>query len=326
VGVERAILASNGAAMSVSTSLRRGVYAANRAKKLWLIFYAALTLAAAIPVAGLMGVVFASLGHSAWAEQLGRSLDIEWIGELIAAYGAMPAQPFMAEMVGALAISSLLHVFLLGGALDLFVARQHFGAADFFAACGRYFWRLFRLALYSLIAYGIVMGLGAALAAIGDKVWGEGSEAAPLIHFGWFRAALVLLLLGLVNLIFDYASIRLVAENGRKPFRLALGSFRFVWRHFGATSRLAAALWAIKLAIVAVYFGVSRLLPQASMGPVVLLLLVRQVTVLARIWSRLLFVASQAEMYDGLTGTDRRTWASAADQGGRPTEMRMAPL
>lgn len=289
--------------MTIGLALRRGMHAVNRSKRLWLIFYAALTLAALLPAAALMTIAFQSLGHSAWAEQLGRRLDLEWIGELIAAYGGLPAAPVVAAAIGVLAISTLVHLFLLGGAIEVFARRQWFSAALFFGGCGRNFWRLFRLAIYCLIPLAVVLGVNRGLAALGEKVWGQGSVAAPLIYWSWFRAAVLLLLLGLVNLIFDYTAIHLVAEDSRKAFRSMWRSFRFLWTNFRLAAGLAVVLWAIMLVLIAAYFGISQLFPQYSVGVVLLLLLVRQAMVLGRIWSRLLFYAGQCEMYDLMART-----------------------
>jgi len=286
--------------MTISLALRRGIRVVNRSKRLWFIFYAVLTLAALIPAAALTAIAFQSLGHSAWAEQLGRSLDLEWIGELIASYDAMPIWPVVAAVAGVVAISAIAHLFLLGGAIETFARRQWFSAALFFGGCGRNFWRIFRLALYCLILIAAVYGVNAGLAAIGEKIWGKGSEATPLVHWSWFRAAVILTLLGLVNLVFDYTAIRLVAEDSRQPFRGLWRSCRLLFANFGRTAGLAAVLWAIMLLLIAVYFGISQLFAQRTLAAVFVLLLVRQAMVLARIWSRLLFYSSQCEMYDGI--------------------------
>jgi hypothetical protein len=294
-------LVSDGAAMTIGLALRRGMRVVNRTRRLWFIFYAALTLLAVLPAAALMTIAFQSLGHSAWAEQMGRRLDLEWIGELMAAYGEMPVGPVMAAAIGIFVISILVHLFLVGGAIEMFSRRQWFSAALFFGGCGRNFWRLFRLALYCLVLLAAIYGINAGLVAIGNKIWGNGSEAAPLIHWSWFRAAASLLLLGLVNLIFDYTAIQLVAGDSRKAFRSIWGTCRLLWFNFGRIAGLAAALWAIMALQIAAYFGVSQLFPQRTLAAVLALLLVRQAMVLARIWSRLVFYASQCEMADGLT-------------------------
>jgi len=284
--------------MTIRLALRRGVRVVNRAIGLWFLFYASLTLVAALPAAALTAIAFHSLGHSAWAETLGRRLNLEWIGELAAVYGAMPVQPVMAAAIGAFAISAVVQLFLLGGALEIFAKRRWFGAATFFGGCGRNFWRLFRLALYCLILLAAVYGIDAGLGAAAEKIWGQGTEATPLIHWGWFRAALDLLLLGWLNLIFDYTAIHLVAEDNRKPFRSLWRTFRFTWTNFGQIAGLAAVLWIIRLALTAASVGITQVFPQLSVGAVLVLLLVRQGLVVGRIWSRLLLYASQCEMYD----------------------------
>jgi hypothetical protein len=286
--------------MTVLLALRRGIRVVNRSMRLWFIFYAVLTLAALAPAAALMTIAFQSLGHSAWAEQLGRNLDLEWIGELMAAYGAMPVAPVMAAVVVAFAFSALMHLFLMGGAIEIFTRRQWFSAALFFGGCGRNFWRLFRLALYCLILFAVVVGINAGLNAIGEKIWGQGSEATPLIHWSWFRTTVILILFGLLNLIFDYAAIHLVAEDSRKAFRTMWRSCRLVWTNLGRTTVLAAILWAITLILIIIYFGIAHVFPQQSVGAVLVLLLIRQAMVIGRIWSRLLFYASQCEMYDAI--------------------------
>jgi hypothetical protein len=284
--------------MTIRLALRRGMRVVNRAMRLWFIFYAALTLAAILPAAALMTIAFHSLGHSAWAEQLGRSLDIEWIGELISAYGALPMRPAMMAAIGVFAISALVHIFLLGGAIEIFAKRLWFSAAVFFGGCGRNFWRLFRLTLYCLILLAAVFGIHNGLVAVGEKIWGKGSEATPLIHWSWFRTAFEMLLIGLVNLVFDYTAIHLVAEDSRQPLRSMWRSCRLVWSNFGRIAGLAGVLWGIALVVTIASIGITQAFPQRSVGAVLVLLLVRQLLVLGRIWSRLLFYASQCEMYD----------------------------
>jgi len=297
---EPGVLAPDGAAMTIRLALRRGMHVVKRSRRLWFIFYAALTLAAILPAAALTTIAFQLLGHSAWAEQLGRRLDLEWIGELMATYGAIPIGSVMAAAIGVLAISILVHIFLMGGAIERFARRQWFSAALFFGGCGRNFWRLFRLALYCLVLLAAVVGINMGLAALGEKIWGKGSEATPLIHWIWFRAAVMIALLGLLNLIFDYAAIYLVAEDNRKAFRTIWRTCRFLWRNFGRTAGLAAVLWGIWVLLIAAYFGISQVFPQHTLVAVLVLLLVRQAMVLGRIWSRLLFYSTQCEMYDGI--------------------------
>ncbi|MBZ5725400.1 MAG: hypothetical protein LAP87_10410 [Acidobacteriia bacterium] len=286
--------------MTVAEALARGVRTLKGAKRLWFLFYAANLLAAAVAAAAAMSVPFQYLGHSAWAAQMVGNFDIQWLAEIFAASGGLSFQPVAAAMACAWAISGIVSLFLLGGAIHVFCARAPFAMKDFFAGCGKHFWRLARLTIYSAIFYIAVFVVGGLLSFMGRKLWGEGSAATPLVYGSWFRAAVLICLLGFVGLAFDYARISLVAEDSRKAFRTAFRSFRFVWRNLRRTVALYVMLWVIAVALIAAYFGVSLVVPQTSMAMVLLLLLVRQATMIARMWSRLLFYASQVEMYDFL--------------------------
>lgn len=287
--------------MTISEALRGGIRALNGRKRLWFWFYGVTTIWAVAIAAPAIGVLFSSLGESEWAERMAGNFDLQWIAEVAAQKGGLPFLPLLVTAAAVFAISAIAHVFLLGGAIQLFCARQEFTLGGFFEGCGRHFWRFVRLALVSALFYAVVWGVNRGLARVGEKIWGEGSEATPLMYWGWGRTAVLLALVGLTGLIFDYARIKLVAADSRKAFRGAIGAVRFVFANFRKTAGLYVVVWAIALVLLAAYYGVSRVLTQTSLGPVALLFLVRQAMVLAKGWTQLLFYASGAEMYAALT-------------------------
>ena len=285
--------------MTILQSLRQGVHSLRQSRWMVLVFYAAATLPAIVLAAVAMTVPFASLGHSTWAAALGRNLDLSWIAEL-AAGSTVPALPMVAALLGLAALACIVELFLLGGALRIFGAGESFTAAAFFGGCGRYFWRLVRLALFALLFYAVVCAIGGGLNAAGNAIWGEGSEAGPLIWWGRFQFAVLVCLLGLCNLAFDYAAIRLAVEDSRKAVRAYLGSFRLIRRAPFRTVGLYAALWLAASLVLVAYFGVSRLLPQTSVALVLLLFVVRQAMVVAKEACRLLFCSAQCALYADL--------------------------
>lgn len=281
--------------MTIRDALRRGIQALWRHKRMAVAFYAATTLEALLIAAPAMAFVFYSLGDSAWARQMAGNLDIAWFGEIAAAYGYMPAWPVAALLAGLGAVSLLVYLFLLGGAIGVLL-----GAESFFAASARYFGRMLRLALVSVLFYAVVLIAYNRLGAIGRRIWGGGSAATPLMYWGWFCAAAALLLAGVVDLLFDYGGICLVADDRRSALRAVAAAFRVVWAHPRRTAGLYAAVWAIAGLLFAAYLAVSHTLAQSSIVLVLLLLLARQGMVLAKIWSRLLFYSTAGEMYAAL--------------------------
>jgi len=286
--------------MTASSALLAGIRSLNRRKRLWFWFYGVTTLWALAIVGPVMALLFASLGQSAWAEQMSANFDLQYLAELVLAKSALAFTPLLGAMMAVALVAAVAHLFLLGGALHLFWSGEEFSMAAFFQGCGRHFWRFVRLALVSALFYAAVFILNSMLSRAGNKIWGEGSEQTPLVYWSWFRVALLFALCGLVGLVFDYARIRLVATDSTKAFRAAGAAIRFVFSNFGRTARLYVAVWAILLVLLAVYRGVAGIIGQAALSLVVLLFLVRQAMVLARVWVQLLFYSSQAEMYRSL--------------------------
>jgi hypothetical protein len=285
--------------MTIAQALRRGAAQLNAAKGLWFVFYA-VTTALALSIAGAaIAIGFDSLGASAWAQELAGNLSFQWPAELFANHGLSVFLPALVAALAVFALAAVAHVFLLGGAIQLFSSRERFSMQAFFAACGKHFGRLVKLTLVSLVFYGLVMAIGSLLSFVGDKAWGEGSVQTPLVYWGWFRLAVLACLYGYVNLVFDYARIRMISTGSRGAWRAAFTSFRFVWRNRGRTIGLYAALWLIALVIIAASLAASRV-AQRSILLVLLLLLVRQILVIGKVWSRLLFYAAQCEMYHAL--------------------------
>jgi hypothetical protein len=295
VVVESSVLAADGAPVTIAEALRRGMGTLSRSRRVVFAFYAATTVAALLITAPVFVIGYQSLGDSAWAHEMTGNLDASWPAEMFAAYGAVPWAPVTAILMGAAAISAVVYLFLLGGALQVFCTGE-----SFFAGCGRNFWRLVRLTLVSLVFYGGAWVVYRRVAAVGRRIWGEGSEAGPLIHWSWFSAAVCLCLLALVNLVFDYARVMLVIEDQKKTVRATIAAWRFVWRNFARTGGVYAVVCGIAVLCLAAYLGISHSFAQSSIALVILLLVVRQVMVVVKIWSRLLFCTTAIEMYTAL--------------------------
>ncbi len=279
--------------MTASQALRRGIGVLARNKRLCVIFYAVTTVAALLIAAPLMTIALQSLGESAWAQQMAGNVDIAWFSEVVVANGSTPWIQAAMVLLGVGAVSAVVYLFLLGGALQVFSNGEPFAAG-----CGRNFWRLLRLAAVSLLfyvgAFVVYKGLGRV-----SKLWSEGSVATPLVYWGWFRAAVFLGLFGFVNLVFDYARVRMVADDQRSAARSAVAAFRFVLRHLRRTAGLYIAVCAIAALVMGAFLAFSHT-TQTSTGLALLWLLVGQIMVFAKIWSRLLFCSTACALYGEL--------------------------
>jgi hypothetical protein len=297
--------------MSIAQALREGAGQLRAARRVVFILYAATAAAALLASTALMSVAWESLGHSAWAPRMLENFDLEWAAEVAAQYGSA-AMPIVYITLFVLAAFAVAYLFLTGGVLEVLCA----GGASFFGGCGKYFWRLARLALWSGICAIAPLLAGGLLRQIGTKVWGDGSAATPLVYWGWFRMAVALGGLGVVNLAFDYAAIGMAAADSRQSLRALRDGFRFIFRHPRKTLALYGALWAVLALVVGLGSGISRLATPRSMAAVVALFLFRQTAVLAKTWCWLLFFPAQAAMWRAL-----RPAAAVAAEPAMPGDM-----
>jgi hypothetical protein len=185
--------------------------------------------------------------------------------------------------------------FLAGGMLDRYARNRAVGSLAFFAACGTHFWRLLRLGALGWIPYAALFAwVHPALFDDGLYEWLTRNFDSERQAFGVrvVLYAFFLLLLTAVNLLVDYARVRIVVEDRRSALFALTASARFVrWRLPGA-----AGLYALNAAgfllVVAVYALVAPGAGQAGWTAWVGLL-VGQAYIALRLGVKLGFYATQ---------------------------------
>jgi len=287
--------------MSPIRAISKGARAVIRAGRMPLVFWfytLVFALAVVLPAGALL---YSELGHSLYAERMLDNFDLQWLVEMLNQTGGLPLYAFPPLIALVAAGYVLLGTFLAGGALTVFASEEgKYRPGLFYEGCGRNYGRLFRLLLVSLVFYGVVLAASAALQALGKHIWGRGMEERPLVVFGWFRTGLTILLLLLVNMIFDYAKIRLVVEDSRKSWRAALGSVKLVFRNPGGTTATYGMVALLAVALALAYGAVCGYIPQNQALWMALLLVLQQAYILGRIGVKLLFFGSQLEIYRGI--------------------------
>jgi len=287
--------------MTIAKAFSQGIRSVNGRKRLVFLFYGVTTIWAIAVAAPVMAILLASLGGSAWPERMTANFDVQWVAEMLVGDTSVVFAPAIAAGMLVFALAAIAHLFLIGGALELFRTEERFSLEAFMRGCGRHFWRFVRLALLAGVGLALLLVLNRGIVSIGTKIWGEGSVQGPLVHWSWFRMAVVLALFALGNLVFDYARVRMVAEDSRKAFRSLLAATRFVFANFGRTVSLYALVWLILLALVAIYWIASGAIGQTALAAVMVVFLLRQAMVLAKTWTQLLFASTETEMFRALT-------------------------
>jgi hypothetical protein len=291
-----------------------------------------------LPLAtALRGMLADHLGHSLAAERALAGVNADWWQEFSAqAVGlgttfapwivgfAAPLKnlsdladnrPLAAVLAGAAAAYLVLWTFLSGGILDRYARQRPTRSAGFFSACGVFFFRFLRLGLIAWAIYFFLFrhvhhwlfdDLYPFLTR--DFTVERNAFAVRAILYAVFGLALVA-----VNVVFDYARVRAVVEDRRSMLGALRAGARFAWRRAGAVSGLYVANALVFLAVLLVYAlaapGVWA--PGWSMWGG---FIAGQIYIVARLWVKLLFYASETSLFQaelahaGYTAAPQPVW------------------
>jgi hypothetical protein len=202
-------------------------------------------------------------------------------------------------IAGVIAAWLLVWSFLAGGVLDRYARNRVVGSTGFFTACGTHFWRLLRLGVIAWVLYGALFSwLHPLLFDEGVYAWATQDMTSERQAFA-VRAGLYALfaaLLVLVNLVVDYARVRIIVEDRRSAIFAVSAAIRFVRRHWGGVVALYALNTVGFLLVIAVY---ALLAPGAGRAGWMAwaALLVGQIYIALRIGVKLGFYATQTAFF-----------------------------
>jgi len=303
--------------MSIAAAFKSGLQRVASAPCV-LLGVAALTFLSALPLGlALRPMIEDSLGASLAGSVAAAGANMEWwqeFGEQAQGVGRAftPTTVGFAAIVNNLSSMAdntahvavvatagaayvLMWTFLVGGILDRYARGRATRSAAFFAASGVYFFRFLRLAVVAGLAYWLLFGplhawlFGRVYPALTRNLTVERQAfAIRLALYAVFGAALAL-----VNLLFDYAKVRAVVEDRRSMLGALTAAAGFVRRHPGGAIGLYLLDAACFVLVVAAYGMVAPGAP----APLWWTLLVGQTYLLARLFVRLLFFASEVAFF-----------------------------
>jgi hypothetical protein len=273
--------------MTITRAISNAARRVNSRKRMIALYWFTQVVLAALAALPLLGIAVPVLAHSGYASELLKQFDVMFLVEAVrlntgVAKVLFPIYPFI------ILITMTAGVFLAGGAVKLMVREAIvYSPGEFWSGCGEYFWRFFRLMLYSLFFYGLASALAGGVGKAAGRIWGEGIEEAPIVMAGWAADTLLIFLCGIVSTAMDYAKVRLVSDESRKSLRACVASLWLVLRNprvLGAWLVLAV-FWIL---FTLVYQPVANSIAATTMPVIVLLAIWQQLYILARVWLRFL--------------------------------------
>lgn len=260
--------------------------------KLWLLLYALNFLFAIFLVYPLSGFLGTKLGHTLAADTLFKGFDFSIANDFVQEYGDAFGV-IMNQSIFGIILYLLLSVFLVGGILNIFKANEKaYSLTSFWSGGGKYFWRMFRLAIYFLLiqiaVFVLFFMLFATLTAGGlERFHNEGE----IIQRGLIILPIYLLVATIFFMIHDYAKIHVVATDKSFLFQPIKQAFGWVFKNFSQTF----LLYLLNLLTFGLLFFIYIKLDGGT--AMLLVFLIGQFFVLARIGTKLLNLASATKLY-----------------------------
>jgi hypothetical protein len=188
--------------------------------------------------------------------------------------------------------------FIAGGIFDRYARGRTTHTPAFFAACGVFFFRFLRLGAIAAFAYWLLFRFvhGWLFASLYPRLTRDLSveREAFFIRLGLYL--LFAALLALVNIVIDYAKVRAVVEDRRSMIGAIAAGARFVFRHPRATIGLYLLNTLVFAAVLLLYRLVAPGAGWRGAG-VWVAFAVAQGYILARVWTKLVFAASQIALF-----------------------------
>jgi hypothetical protein len=271
------------------------------AKRLWFALWAAQTALALLVALPLLMMVSRYLGHSQWAEDVLRQLDLSFFNEFSREYGGAPSVVTLASVLAAMLAVIFLQVLVSGGVVAWLRQQEGRPAIRTVLHAGaQWFWPMTRLILWALIAYGLLLALDLGISGRINRRLAEGMEGRP----GWIllhtRIVVGGLIVALINVMVDYARVHMIATERRSAWRAMLWSWRFTLGNLGRVANPWVAIAVVLALLFAAKSGLDWLIPATRMRWIALGVLVQQAYVLSRIWTKLMFWATANEVYTDL--------------------------
>ena len=301
--------------MSVGSSIRQGLSITRRNGSAVAILFLANLAVAALAAFPIYRGIQRFTGRSLMSRELVSGFPADWLTDFtFNSPGSFERYATVIVCMGLLSLA--LNSILAGGVLTRFKAPDlKYSTGDFFRHTGHYAWRLLRLLVIGLICYWIVFKL--LNEKLGQLVthWTDNWADDRLVFCARLAVSLLVLLgLGFVNLVMDYARVRLVLEEGTGAIQAFLASLGFSL----ARLRRAIGVYVVPSSFGLALLGVYRLLfpwgftnatiAAGSHSRVLLalagLLVVQQVVMFGRYWFRVATWASEWSYYSSTrTGT-----------------------
>lgn len=189
--------------------------------------------------------------------------------------------------------------FLAGGILTAFnQSHDRFSLKKFFEGAGVHFFSFFLVMLLSWVFYfGMLGTLRSGLDSLRNSVAQHSFSEITPFYLGIFFSMILLFVLFLFQMLFDYTRIQIVVEQRKDVLVAARNALLFIVKHPGSTLVLFYLLLLVNVLVTLLFLMIQSLIPQNTVLNVMLIFLIQQLFIFAIIFMRCWLYGSEMELY-----------------------------
>ena len=193
----------------------------------------------------------------------------------------------------------IFRTFLAGGVLSTFnQSLDRFSLKKFFGGAGIHFFSFFLVMLLSWAFYFGVLGiLHRGFDSIRNSVAQNSFSEITPFYLGLFFSMILLFVLFLFQMLFDYTRIQIVVEKRTNILKALQDAIEFIVKHPGSTLALFYLLFSVNVLVTLLFLTIHSLIPQNTALNVILIFLIQQFFIFAVIFTRCWLYASEMELY-----------------------------
>jgi len=309
--------------MGILRAIYKGLMRMTESSALVLVMWG-MVLLSALPMAVVMeNTLRTDVGSSLIHEEIRQGLDMGWLEEFHHRGGEFAATLLPARVTPALVFDNLelwfsgawiteyrglaaagglflvFWILLQGGVLShLATPGQSFGWSSFLGAGGAYFWRFLRIAVIMGFAYYGVFRLAYWLFPVIKERTRDLTVERTALIINVMAALFVVVLLGLVHLVSDFARIATIREQRRSMVLALIRSLQRVILHPLQSFGLLGVMSLLLLLVQWVYFWTAPGVRGTSFLALLLTFLIGQLYLMARWALRIARYGAELELFD----------------------------
>ena len=281
--------------ISIWGAYTQGIRIAWEYKKVVFLLYGINLFVAYLILMPFSSMLEKALDNTTAALQLLEAFDITIFSTIISEYGKG------SNLVGLILsygfIYLLLNTFFAGGILHLLKENIEFSIKEFLTGCVIYFKRFIKLLLLSvLFIVGVLITYILLKALFGLFTKNTVTEFWPFILI-FIRILLVIGMIAIINMLFDYAKIIIVYNDFYRIFRSVKDTIMFVMMSMGRTLGLYGLYFLTSLIFLCIYLYMGSFINVTGPWTILIFFIVSQLYMVVKMFIRLCFFTGQFKFY-----------------------------